>query len=145
MGAEGQASKVLSLCGEKIAGLCEKEGIDLVVLFGSHARGVERPTSDLDLAIQMEKGRSASKLHLIHGLEHTFYPHSVDLVVMTPLTAPLLLYEIFSAGKLVYEARPDVFSQAKLRAWKMYLDTAKLRRLEMQFLKNYVQRMKRVT
>lgn len=123
---------------------CRKEAIALLVLFGSRAVKAAGSQSDADLAVQMQRGVQADKLRLIYDLEGIFAPRRVDLVVLTPLTPPLLLHEIFSRGLPLYEGATDEFSKGRLRAWKLYQDTAPLRRIEKRTLEDFVRRLKSV-
>jgi len=47
----------------------EAEGVDHLALFGSRARGDNKPASDLDLLIEVDQARQFSLLDLI-GVEH---------------------------------------------------------------------------
>ena len=47
----------------------EAEGVDHIALFGSRARGDDRPASDVDLLIEVDPARLFSLLDLI-GVEH---------------------------------------------------------------------------
>ena len=64
--------------------------IELALLFGSVARGDERPQSDLDIAVGARRALSAEqKITLIEALaEHTGRP--VDLVDLRTVGEPLL-------------------------------------------------------
>lgn len=125
--------------------LCQAAGIELLILFGSLAGGTGHETSDLDLAVAFEKGRDPSPLQLIHDLETLFQPRVVDLVVLTPNTSPLLLHEVFFKGRLLYERTDGLFQRGRLRAWHLYLDTARLRAREKHYLKEFVRRARNVT
>lgn len=128
-----------------LARLCQAAGIELLILFGSLAGGTGHETSDLDLAVAFEKGRDPSPLQLIHDLETLFQPRVVDLVVLTPNTSPLLLHEVFFKGRLLYERTDGLFQRGRLRAWHLYLDTARLRAREKHYLKEFVRRARNVT
>ncbi|HBD08093.1 MAG TPA: hypothetical protein DCZ69_07500 [Syntrophobacteraceae bacterium] len=123
---------------------CRQKGIRLVVLFGSHAHGTAGSHSDVDLAVQMQRGAETDKLQLIFDLEGIFSPHRVDLVILNPLTSPLLLHEVFLQGRPLYEAVTDEFKRGRLRAWKLYQDSARLRRLEKRALEHFVRRVNHV-
>lgn len=123
---------------------CWKEGIGLLVLFGSRAAEPAGSLSDVDLAVQMQRGAEADKLRLIFDLEEIFDPRRVDLVLLTPLTSPLLLHEIFTKGMPLYEGTAGEFGKARLRAWKLYQDTEPLRRMEGRALKDFVRRLRNV-
>ncbi len=124
---------------------CRKAGIELLILFGSRATGLATPSSDIDLAVQLKKGLEVSKLDLIYGLDAILCPKTIDLVILTPNTEPLLRYEIFFRGRVLFEEPEDLFEQGKLKAWKLYLDTAHLRKHELEHLKAFVRRMRHVT
>jgi predicted nucleotidyltransferase len=126
---------------EELSGFCRKNSIDLLILFGSHARGEIHPASDVDIAIKFRRGAEISKLELIYKLNDLFNGKDVDLVILTANTDPLLLYEVFSNGRPLYEEDPDIFEKEKLRAWKLYLDTAKIRELQKKYLKETVERL----
>ena len=123
---------------------CLKAGIELIVLFGSSARGAEHPGSDVDLAVKMKKGRAASKLDLIYHLGGLVGDREVDLVVQSLDTDPVLLFEIYSSGKPLYEERQDLFEDERLRACKLYYDTEKIRRLQSEFLRQFSERVRNV-
>lgn len=123
---------------------CEERGIDLMVLFGSYASGKGGDGSDIDVALKMRDGVETSKLALIAALTDFFEKGEIDLVVLTRDTDPVLLHEIFSEGRLLYEACPGLFHNERLRAWKLYLDTEKLRRRQKEYLREYVARSRDV-
>jgi predicted nucleotidyltransferase len=53
----------------------EREGVTSVVLFGSRARGDNRLDSDIDIMIEVEKGRKFSLIDLVgvaHHIEDAF-------------------------------------------------------------------------
>lgn len=121
------------------------EGIRLVVLFGSWANGRGHAQSDVDLAVQMNLGTSPDVLQLIFDLQGIFFERQIDLVILTPWTSPLLLHEIFFKGRPLYEANAGVFRSERLRAWKLYQDTAPLRRLQERSLNARVKRLRDVS
>lgn len=116
-------------------------GVRLVVVFGSAARGSDRPDSDLDVAVLFDGGvplpgeaaapfdarREAAARALRAGRE-------IDLVVLDEAD-PLLLREVALDGRPVYEQEPGAFEEFRLRAIKRYLDTAWIRRLEADLLR----------
>jgi predicted nucleotidyltransferase len=126
---------------EEIRGFCKENGIELFVLFGSHTTiGKIHPASDIDVAVKFRRGTDISKLELIYRLDDLLDGKHVDLVVLTTDTDPLLLYEVFFHGSLLYEENTGVFEREKLRAWKLYIDTKKLRKMQRQYLKEFVER-----
>jgi predicted nucleotidyltransferase len=124
---------------------CKEAGIQLLILFGSRVTGFAGPSSDLDLAVRFRRGLEVSKLHLLYELDELFHPERVDLVILSPSTPPLLQYEIFLKGRALFEAADGLFEEGRLKAWKLYLDTAPLRKRELEYLREFVRRMRHVT
>jgi predicted nucleotidyltransferase len=122
---------------DTIRDFCVERGIELLVLFGSVAGKTERPGSDIDLAVKMKRGRSMAKLELIYHLGALFADREIDLVVLSIDTDPVLLFEIYSSGKPLYEEKPGVFDSERLRAYKLYYDTEKLRGLQAEYLRKF--------
>ncbi len=116
-----------------------------MVLFGSSVSGKTRRTSDTDIAVKLEQNTEVSKLELIYELSELFRGKEIDLVVLTADTAPLLLYEIFSNGRLLYEKYPGIFDKERLKAWKRYIDTQKIRTLQKNYLKEFLEKVSHVS
>jgi predicted nucleotidyltransferase len=122
---------------DEIKKLCRENNIDLLVLFGSEATKATHAGSDMDLAVLLKRGSRTSKLKLIGELDDCFGGKKIDLVILTTETDPLLLHEIFSHGRTLYERRKGIFINQKLRAWKLYIDTGKIRRMNEKYLKAF--------
>ncbi len=129
---------------KEIKSFCEENNIELLIVFGSQASGKITPVSDIDVAVKLKKGAEASKLELIYQIDSLFNGKNIDLVILTNDTDPLLLYEIFLNGKLLYEDRPGIFDSERLRAWKLYIDTERLRMMQKRYLKEFVERVSNV-
>lgn len=130
--------KIIEAQKAKIKDFCRQHQIALFIIFGSQVQGKTPPNSDIDIALSFENsGVSANKLCLIFELEGMF-EKQVDLVIPNPMTDPLLRFEVFSKGKPLYMSTPYLFDEARLYAWKMYLDTEKIRTLQAQYVKNYI-------
>jgi predicted nucleotidyltransferase len=126
---------------EEIRRFCEENGIELFILFGSRALGRIHPASDVDVAVKFRRRTDISKLELIYRLDDLLDGKHVDLVILTADTDPVLLYEVFSRGQLLYEEHPGIFEREKLRAWKLYIDTEKIREMQRRYLKEFVERV----
>lgn len=84
--------------------------IELVYLFGSHAQGVARRDSDLDLAVSAQSGDYAGlKLNLLEQLSIAGFER-VDISFFQQAT-PVLRFQMVRYNRLVY-CRPDVSSAA---------------------------------
>ncbi len=126
-----------------IKSFCQESGIELLVLFGSSAGDTSETARDIDIAMKLKKGIQISKLKLIYKLDD-FFNKKIDLVLLTSDTDPLLIYEIFSTGKCIYERKKGIFEKEKLRAWKLYLDTEKIRSMRSRYLKDFVKKVSHV-
>lgn len=130
---------------EAVKAFCFREEVELFILFGSGAIGRTHRGSDLDVALQFSRGKSVSRLQLIFELETILDPWTVDLVLLTPETPPLLLHEIFTKGKLMHEKSPGLFEQGRVRAWHLYVDSAPLRARLRQHVRQSVRRLTSVS
>lgn len=106
MGATEVRGLDLGALREAVAPVGERLGLDLVVLFGSGARGSLESASDLDVgALGSEDAieRLAADLPLLVERE-------VDAVDLRDPGLPLLR-EILRDGVLLFEARPGIYGQ----------------------------------
>ncbi len=129
----------------EIKSFCEENNIELLVLFGSCASGGMHPARDIDVAVKSGQKAEISKLELIYQLGDFLDGKDLDLVILTPDTDPLLLYEIFSRGRPIYEKNPGIFDAERLRAWKLYLDTERVRMMQKKYLKEFIEKVSNVT
>ncbi len=130
---------------KEVRSFCKENNIELLIVFGSQAStGKIHPASDIDVAVKFRQGAEISKLKLIYRLDDLFHGKNIDLVIFGADTDPLLLYEIFFNRRLLYEKYPDLFDKERLRAWKLYIDTEKLRLMQRKYLKEFVRKMRNV-
>ena len=111
----------------------------LIIAFGSQVTGHTNAMSDFDFAILEKKPLTLSKkISLIDYLvkKLKINEDKIDLVDLNT-ASPLLNYEVAQKGELVEGSDFD-FIRFKVRAWKIYLDTAKFRLIDEQMLQNYV-------
>jgi predicted nucleotidyltransferase len=91
------------LLGRLRALLRLERNVRLAVLFGSRARGDERPDSDVDLLVELVDARASRRLALASRLESAL-GLGVELV---PLTAaersPLLLADVIEDGRAIVD------------------------------------------
>ena len=121
---------------EKLKAIVEKYQITLVLLFGSHAKGDNRPDSDVDLGILF--AHEPPKLDaLIAELISLFQDKTLDVVVLNH-SDPLLRFEIISNYKILYQQDKDSFINFYLNTLKQYNDIQKLLKLEQTYLDNFV-------
>lgn len=111
---------------QKIARICNKYGIDLLLLFGSQAKERTTNESDFDVAYSSEKPLSlARESRLIIELGPLLKTEQVDLVNLKR-TPPLLRYAIFKDCKVLYEKKPLSFACFRAYSFKTYIETKPL-------------------
>ena len=93
------------------------------LLFGSRARGSERPDSDVDVAVQLIPGapRDARAVGGLAARLETATAHSIGLVLLDEAPPPLA-YRIFRDGRLLVERDHSRLVARKARAILDYLD-----------------------
>jgi predicted nucleotidyltransferase len=110
-------------------------GVRLAVLFGSRARGTNRPDSDTDIGVVIDGPipglMDPMRSRIIEALGE---PPNVDLVFLDQAD-PLLLFEAARNCVLVYQALQGEIELFRLRAFKRYMDTAWIRHLEAEALR----------
>lgn len=99
----------------------------MLVAFGSRVTGRPLPTaeSDLDLAVL---GGQAGLLACLEELGKVFPQHDLDIIQLGQVD-PLLRHEVMRSAVLLY-GDPDLYCEYKAYAYRDYIDSADLRRLE---------------
>lgn len=111
--------------------------LELVVLFGSTAKGRRRAGSDVDVAVRCV---GTAELDTLYGvLAPGLGSEHLDLVDLRR-AGPLLAMEVARSGRLLYESRPGVFRQFQSLASRRYCDTAKLRRAQRRAIQVFLAR-----
>ena len=104
-------------------------GCGLLVLFGSEALGRAGRGSDLDLAISFDPLPTAEeRLRIVGEIQDLCAPRSADVVFLRPETDPVLRFEIFRNGEILYERERGLFVEACVRALIVYEDALPFRR-----------------
>lgn len=112
--------------------------VRLAYLFGSLAAGTERASSDVDVAVLLTPEASTKFLdRLTHVLERAT-GRTVDLVDLAT-APPLLAHEIIKKGTIILSRNEEERVNFVTRAVARYLDTAHLRRVQYQYLRERVE------
>jgi predicted nucleotidyltransferase len=104
-------------------------------LFGSRARGEERASSDLDVALVLTRGAELGHLdrERIRSTIARATGLSVDLSVLTNET-PVLAFEVIDGGRRVFTRDEEAADVAEERLLQIYLDTNYMRRVQNHYL-----------
>lgn len=109
---------------------CPKYDVEMVILFGSQAKGLARIDSDIDLGILLAKYPIPveEELQLCLDLVGAVQTGKVDMVILNHAD-PFLCYEAACHGIIVYEKKPSTFDHFKVMAFKRFVDTEQFRQL----------------
>jgi predicted nucleotidyltransferase len=93
------------------------------LVFGSSARGADRPDSDVDIAVELRRGaaRDARAMGRLAARLESATRRPVDLVLLDEAPAPLA-YRVFRHGRLLIERDHAALVARKARVIVEYLD-----------------------
>ncbi len=121
----------------KVQAFARAFDLDLVVLFGSQATGKTHPRSDVDLAVRTTLPYAQRDLawhHKLWSAVGDLCSHDeVDTVVLNDSDS-LMLFEVATDGKALFEQGPATFIEFQSYAARRYWDDEKFRRMEHEYL-----------
>lgn len=98
-------------------------GLAWIALFGSRARGSERPGSDWDIAVMpCDAAGDSGLLDVAAGLARLLRRSNVDVAWM-PSASWLLAWQVARDGRLLQEAQPGAFARFRRAAWRRKTDS----------------------
>lgn len=114
----------------------------LIIAFGSQISQKNTSGSDFDIAVLVKKPLTLTERTRLCRYLAKKLNINEDKIDLTDLytASPILLYEVAKKGKLL-EGNAFDFIRFKVRAWKIYQDTAKFRVLSERMIKKYVKRI----
>ena len=115
--------------------LFNDEGLRLVLLFGSAVSGKIHRKSDIDLAFLFDK--PVDILALTNRVIRLLHTDNVDVVDLRR-ASPLLKYSAVRHGKPLYEREHGIFNEFYSLAFRMYVDTKKLRDAQEVAIKQFL-------
>ena len=102
-----------------IQSIQKKVNADFIILFGSFAKGTNRPDSDIDLAYFSKEQLSSYERFLLTGELAEIAGREVDLVDLKQIDTVFTM-QIFSQGIPIYIQDENEFTRQKMRAYSMY-------------------------
>ena len=103
--------------------IAEKYNLEEIILFGSKASGESKKYSDTDIAIYRKKDLSPDEfLDLLGEFNALLRSEKVDLVDLKKVHDIVLLWEIYSKGKLLFEKKAGIFLEKRASAFLDYHD-----------------------
>jgi len=113
----------------------EEQRVELVLLFGSAASGTMHKRSDIDLAFLFEGPLDI--LALTSEVIQRLRTDNVDVVDLRH-APPLLRYLVVRNGRVLYEKREGLFNVYYSLAFRMYVDSRKLREAQKAAISHYL-------
>ena len=117
--------------------LKEKLNCEVIILFGSYARGDQRPDSDVDIAIKTKKEISKKEIFELTQELEQLLKKDVDLVDLNAISDSFR-YEILMNGQILYCEDNYQFDLYKLDMFREYLELNESRKDIIQNIKNGV-------
>jgi len=87
----------------RLANLCREHGATRLRLFGSAARGEERPDSDIDILVDFERQVGFIELIRFENALAEFFERSVDLVT-EPGLSPFIRDSVLASAAIIFDA-----------------------------------------
>jgi len=120
---------------DRLTPLFRKEGVQLVLLFGSIAEGSVHRKSDIDLGFLFDE--PIDVLSLTNEVTKLLHSDRVDVVDLRR-ASPLLKFCAAQKGKVLYERSDGLFNQFFSLAFRMYVDTKKLRDAQGEMIRDFL-------
>lgn len=120
---------------ERLSPLFTEEGLQLILLFGSHASGKLHKQSDIDVAFLFD--RPVDILALTNKVIKLLHTNNVDVVDLSR-ASPLLKFSAAKNGTLIYEREAGVFNQFYSLAFRIYADAKKLREAQKSVINSFL-------
>ena len=114
-----------------------KRGVALAYLFGSYAYGKVSSSSDVDIAILLERckeGLYSSYREIMLGIREALGTERFDLVLLNN-APPTLQFEVNSQGRLIFCRDEEVLNTFEMDVIRRFQDTGYLRKDQNDYLK----------
>jgi len=111
--------------------------VALAYLFGSYAYGKVSSSSDVDIAILLERckeGLYSSYREIMLGIREALGTERFDLVLLNN-APPTLQFEVISRGRLIFCRDEEVLNTFEMDVIRRFQDTAYLRKDQNDYLK----------
>lgn len=119
----------------RLSPICGDKGLQLILLFGSVVTGKVNKKSDIDLAFLFDK--PVDILALTNSVIRLLHTDNVDVVDLRR-ASPLLKFSAVKSGMLLYEREPGMYNEFYSLAFRMYVDTRKLRDAQAVSIKQFL-------
>jgi predicted nucleotidyltransferase len=102
---------------QTLVDLSKKFDLDLLVLFGSRAKGYCTNNSDWDFAFLKKNITNYERKKLLIELIDILKTDKIDLIDLNKIDNIVLKYEIFNNGICIYEKQEGLFELNETNTW----------------------------
>lgn len=119
----------------ELAALCERHGVELLVVHGS-VLDVEplRPAQDLDLAFRYVRGADGGQVALINDILQLTRIDEIDLMDLGRAGPVARARALAPDSVVLYEADRGIFAEAQVAAMTETMETRWMRRRDLELL-----------
>lgn len=121
-----------SLADGRLAALAERQGLSLVVLFGSAADPAVTDPGDVDLAVAWRPDSERDLLRLVNEMMDLL-GDAVDVLDLDR-GGPVVRQRALTRGELLLEREPGAFATRQMRAMRDFIETDPLRRTTLEVM-----------
>lgn len=118
---------------KQLKSLANEFGLQLIVLFGSAARGTANQDSDVDLGVLSKSPLLPAQRRRLWSALSRLFSTDIDLTVLNHVGPPLS-YQVASEGVVLFEAVQNAWETWKSYAIRHYWDTRKFREDQSAYL-----------
>lgn len=98
------------------------DAVEVLLVFGSAARGRLTSESDVDLYVRLARPWTTEAERAFREAAATICHRDVDLVVESATTSVILRHQAAGHGRCIFERRPGSFRQLVVDAIRAYVD-----------------------
>ncbi len=120
----------------RLTPLYGEEGLRLVLLFGSLARGKTHRESDIDLAFLFD--RDVDMVELTARVIELLSTDAVDVVELRK-ASPLLKFSIAKDAIVLYASSPSIFSEFYALSFRMFMDARKFYKIQHRAIREFIE------
>ena len=107
--------------------------ISLIYIFGSFAKGTNRPNSDIDIAVLLDREIDVyTKLDILGELVDIFKREDIDLVILNNVNE-VLKFQIIKYGKIIYMESLYTKVMFESRTMSEYMDKEHFRNTQAKY------------
>ncbi|WP_207669239.1 type VII toxin-antitoxin system MntA family adenylyltransferase antitoxin [Fonticella tunisiensis] len=112
-------------------------GIKLLYIFGSYAKGENTQGSDVDIAVLLEHNYNPlDKINILGDLIDILKRDDIDLVILNSSNS-VLSYRVIKYEKVVYQESEETKVLFKCKVLKKYMDMEYFRRNQMYYIREW--------